>query len=63
MEGRDPAAFAADTDAILDDAAPLAELLGARPPRRARDYTWSTAAGPPAPLYADLTARALVDCA
>ena len=33
-----------------------------RRPRRARGYTWSTAAGRLRRVYADLTARALVDC-
>jgi D-inositol-3-phosphate glycosyltransferase len=61
VEGRDPAAFAAYTEEILSMPAVAAEL-SVRAASRARDYTWSTAAGRLRRLYGDLTARALVDC-
>jgi D-inositol-3-phosphate glycosyltransferase len=61
VEGRDPAAFADCTRAILSTPAMAAEL-SARAASRARDYTWSIAAGRLRRLYSDLTVRALVDC-
>lgn len=61
VEGRDPSAFADCTQAILSTPAMAAEL-SARAASRARDYTWSIAAGRLRRLYSDLTARALVDC-
>ncbi|MGH9186974.1 MAG: glycosyltransferase, partial [Acidimicrobiales bacterium] len=61
VEGRDPEAFAAYTDEILDNAV-LAAELGAVAAARARSYTWSTTAARLRRLYADLTARTLVAC-
>jgi D-inositol-3-phosphate glycosyltransferase len=61
VEGRDPDAFAAATDALLADPA-LAAAMGADAAARARTFTWSTTAARLRRLYADLTARALVDC-
>jgi D-inositol-3-phosphate glycosyltransferase len=61
VEGRDPDAFAARVDQILRDDA-LAAAFGADAAARARGYTWSTAAARLRRVYADLTARALVDC-
>jgi D-inositol-3-phosphate glycosyltransferase len=58
---RDPDAFAAATDALLADPA-LAAAMGADAAARARTFTWSTTAARLRRLYADLTARALVDC-
>jgi glycosyltransferase involved in cell wall biosynthesis len=61
VEGRDPADFAAYAREILAMPAMAAEL-SSHAAHRARDYTWSTAAGRLRRLYADLTTRALVDC-
>jgi D-inositol-3-phosphate glycosyltransferase len=61
VEGRDPVAFAEYAGEILSMPAMAADL-SARAAVRARDYTWSTAAGRLRRLYGDLTARALVDC-
>lgn len=58
---RDPAHFAALADLLLDDPA-LAEQVGVAAAARARDFTWSTAAGRLRRLYADLSVRALVSC-
>ena len=58
VEGRDPAAFAACTEKILADPGDMA----ARAALRARDYTWSTAAGRLRRIYGDITTRSLVDC-
>jgi glycosyltransferase involved in cell wall biosynthesis len=62
VEGRDPVDFARYAREILT-APSVAEELSERAARRARDYTWSTAAGRLRRIYADITARALVDCA
>jgi D-inositol-3-phosphate glycosyltransferase len=62
VEGRDPAPYAAYTEEILTNR-PLAEQLSARAVARARDYTWSTAAGRLRRIYADVAARAPVTCA
>jgi D-inositol-3-phosphate glycosyltransferase len=62
VDTRDPADFAERARHILDTPA-LAERLSTAAALRARDYTWSTAAGRLRRVYADLTARALVDCA
>jgi D-inositol-3-phosphate glycosyltransferase len=57
----DPDAFAAYTAEVLD--APLAAAeLAAAAAERARGYTWSVAAARLRRLYAQLTARALVEC-
>jgi D-inositol-3-phosphate glycosyltransferase len=61
VEDRDPAQFAAGIEAILGDGE-LAARLGTQAARRARGYTWSTAAGRLRRVYGDLTARTLVDC-
>jgi D-inositol-3-phosphate glycosyltransferase len=53
--------FARYTAKILEDAA-LATDFGQRAAQRARRYTWSIAAARLRRLYADLTARELVDC-
>jgi D-inositol-3-phosphate glycosyltransferase len=61
VEDRDPAAFAAHVQRILGDPV-LAGELAANAVARARGYTWSTAAGRLRRIYADLTARSLVEC-
>jgi D-inositol-3-phosphate glycosyltransferase len=61
VEGRDPEVFAAYTEQILDNPA-LARELSAQAAGRARNFTWSTAAGRLRRIYADLTARAPVEC-
>lgn len=61
IEGRDPDAFAAKVDAVLRDPG-LAAALGAETARRAKGYTWSTAAARLRRVYSDLTQRSLVDC-
>jgi D-inositol-3-phosphate glycosyltransferase len=61
VEGRDPDAFAAHVARILGDPA-LAADLSTDAVARARGYTWSTAAGRLRRIYADLTARSLVEC-
>ncbi len=62
VEGRDPEMMAVHAARILDDREHAAALSTAAA-ARARGYTWSTAAGRLRRLYADLTARSLVDCA
>lgn len=61
VEGRDPLAFADRLGRLLADPV-LAEVLGRQAARRARDYTWSTAAARLRRVYSDLTSRQLVDC-
>jgi D-inositol-3-phosphate glycosyltransferase len=61
VEGRDPAVFAGHVQRILGDPA-LAQELAANAVARARGYTWSTAAGRLRRIYADITARSLVEC-
>ncbi|MGH9112502.1 MAG: glycosyltransferase [Acidimicrobiales bacterium] len=61
VEGRDPEIYAAYTEQILDNPA-LADQLAAGAARRARDFTWSTAAARLRRIYADLTARAPLEC-
>jgi D-inositol-3-phosphate glycosyltransferase len=61
VEGRDPHAFAAATDQLLERPE-LAAAMGADAATRALTFTWSTTAARLRRLYADLTARALVDC-
>ncbi len=61
VEGRDPAVFAAYAEQILTNP-PLATQLGAQAAARAREFTWSTAAGRLRRIYADLAARSLVTC-
>jgi D-inositol-3-phosphate glycosyltransferase len=61
VEGRDPEVFAAYTEQILDNPA-LARELADKAAARARNFTWSTAAGRLRRIYADLTARSPVEC-
>ena len=61
VEGRDPAGFASYAEQVLDSSALAAELSRAAA-GRARDYTWSTAAGRLRRIYGDITSRTLVDC-
>lgn len=61
VESRAPERYARFVDEILSVPS-VAEDLSARASLRARDYTWSTAAGRLRRIYGDLTARALVDC-
>ncbi|HEY8544595.1 MAG TPA: glycosyltransferase [Acidimicrobiales bacterium] len=58
----DPSEYAAHIRRILDDP-DLDRRLSANAARRARDYTWSTAAARLRRLYADITAGSLVECA
>jgi len=61
VEGRDPARFAARAAEILDSHELAAEMsVGAA--AQARRYTWPVAAARLRRLYADLTARQLVEC-
>jgi D-inositol-3-phosphate glycosyltransferase len=62
VDGRDPADHAAAIAAVLDDPE-AAALMGKAAAARAARYTWSTTAARLRRLYADLTARAPVDCA
>ena len=61
VEGRDPSSFASYTEQVLGSDALAAELSQAAA-RRARGYTWSTAAGRLRRIYSDITSRSLVDC-
>jgi D-inositol-3-phosphate glycosyltransferase len=61
VEGRDPDDFAERVHQLLADE-PLAAALGAEAARRAKGYTWSTAAARLRRIYGDLTTRTLVDC-
>jgi D-inositol-3-phosphate glycosyltransferase len=61
VEGRDPEAFAAYTEQILDNPA-LGRELAATASSRARNFTWSTAAARLRRIYADLTARSPIAC-
>jgi D-inositol-3-phosphate glycosyltransferase len=61
VEGRDPEAFAAFTGELLGNAV-LAKEMSVAAAARARTYTWSTSAARLRRLYADLTARRLVEC-
>jgi D-inositol-3-phosphate glycosyltransferase len=65
VEGRDPTVYAAYVEEIVAHSE-LARSLSVTAARRARDYTWSTAAGRLRRIYADLGdlgARELVTCA
>lgn len=62
VETRDPAAYAASMAGIFADPVRAASM-GASAAERARHYTWSTSAARLRRLYADLTSRALVNCA
>ncbi|HEY8525193.1 MAG TPA: glycosyltransferase [Acidimicrobiales bacterium] len=61
VEDRDPDAYAGHVRRILGDRE-LADRLGEAAAARARGYTWSTTAGRLRRVYADLTARSLVEC-
>jgi D-inositol-3-phosphate glycosyltransferase len=61
VDERDPLAYADFADRILRDRS-MADAMGVAAARRAGDYRWSTTAGRLRRVYADLTARALVEC-
>jgi D-inositol-3-phosphate glycosyltransferase len=61
VEGRDATQYAAHAERILRDPS-LARSLSAQAALRARDFTWSTAAGRLRRIYADVTAHAPVTC-
>lgn len=61
VEEREPAAYAAAVDELINDPE-RARQFGTAAARLARDYTWSTTAGRLRRLYADLTVRSLVQC-
>jgi D-inositol-3-phosphate glycosyltransferase len=61
VEGRDPDAFAAYLGEVLTNPS-LARQMSASAAVRARRYTWSIAGARLRRLYADLTARQLVEC-
>jgi D-inositol-3-phosphate glycosyltransferase len=61
VEGRDPGAYAAFASEILDNRH-LATHMAEAAAHMARGYTWSTTAARLRRLYADLTARSLVEC-
>ena len=61
VEGRDPADFAAYAAEVLDRPDTAHDLAEAAV-RRAGDFRWSTAAARLRRVYADLTARELVEC-
>ena len=62
VDERDPAAYAHFLDRVLSDAS-SATAMGRAASRRAGHYRWSTTAARLRRVYADLTARALVECA
>lgn len=62
VDERDPCRYAAHVEAILHEPG-LAERLSNDAAVLARGYTWSTTAARLRRLYADLSARTLVDCA
>jgi D-inositol-3-phosphate glycosyltransferase len=61
VEGRDPTAFAAYAREVIDNVR-LAEELGRTAAVGAQRYRWSISAGRLRRLYADITARTLVEC-
>lgn len=61
LDEREPPAFAAAVQGLLDDPAGAA-AMGGRAAARARSYTWSVAAARLGGLYDQLTSRALVEC-
>jgi D-inositol-3-phosphate glycosyltransferase len=61
VEGRDPGAFAAYLGEVLGHPE-LATRFSQAAAQKARGYTWSTAAARLRRIYADLTARDVVDC-
>lgn len=62
VEGRDPAAFAAAIDRVLDDA-PTAARLAAGARELAGRYRWSTSAARLRRIHADLVTGSRVSCA
>jgi len=62
IDDRSPTAFAARIDELLADPT-MAAHIGDAAARLARDYTWSTTGARLRRLYADVTARSLVQCA
>jgi D-inositol-3-phosphate glycosyltransferase len=62
VDSRDPARYASVLDRVLRDPV-AAEAMGRAAARRAGDFRWSTTAARLRRVYADLTARALVQCA
>jgi D-inositol-3-phosphate glycosyltransferase len=62
VEDRDPMMFARSIDRLLRDPV-RAAAMGEAAAAHARGFTWSTTAARLRRLYADLTTRALVDCA
>jgi D-inositol-3-phosphate glycosyltransferase len=61
VEGRQPERFAAYAREVIDNPT-MAVAMAVRAHERARTYTWSTTAARLRRLYADLTARSLVEC-
>jgi D-inositol-3-phosphate glycosyltransferase len=61
VEGRDPRAYATEVARLLDAPA-LAAAMSLEATARARRYRWSITAARLRRLYADLTARRLVEC-
>ena len=62
VDQRDPDAFADAVRRLLADPVAAARM-GSDAARRAKGYTWSTAAARLRRVYADLASRSLVDCA
>lgn len=61
VESRSPIDYARHVATLLDDR-DRAQAMGAGGALRARDYTWSMAAGRIRRIHADLTERVLVEC-
>jgi D-inositol-3-phosphate glycosyltransferase len=61
VPGRDPDAFAAYTAEVLDNGL-LAAQMATHASARAKQYTWSLAAARLRRVYADVSARTLVQC-
>ena len=61
VDGRDPDAYAAYVAKLLDDPAMAADM-SVEATTRAQEYRWSITAARLRRLYADLTARRLVEC-
>jgi D-inositol-3-phosphate glycosyltransferase len=62
VDGRDPAVYAARVASLLESS-DLATEIGNAAAAHAARFTWSTAAARLRRVYADVAARALVDCA
>lgn len=61
VDERLPSAYAKYVSALLDDPN-MADAMGKAGARRARNYTWSTAAGRIRRIHSDITERVLVEC-